>query len=85
MFGSFGLPELLIVLAIVVVLFGAGRIAGVGRALGQSVRGFREEVRTEDEDGEDEDEDEQKSSETVASSETKSESKADEDSESRSD
>ena len=55
MFGSFGLPELLIILVIVIALFGAGRIAGVGRALGQSVRGFREEVRNDEEDDEDED------------------------------
>ena len=70
MFGSFGLPELLIILAIVVVLFGAGRIAGVGRALGQSVRGFREEVHTDGDD--DEDAEEKKTSETVASSEAES-------------
>lgn len=36
-----GLPELLIILAIVVLLFGPGRLAGVGSALGQSIREFR--------------------------------------------
>jgi sec-independent protein translocase protein TatA len=48
--GSFGVPELLIILAIVVVLFGASRLAGVGKALGTSVRDFRRQVR-DDESG----------------------------------
>ena len=54
MFGSFGIPELFLILGIVIILFGAGRIAGIGKALGQSVRGFREEVHTgiEGEEGE---------------------------------
>ena len=40
-----GVPELLIVLLIVVVLFGASRLAGVGSALGTSVREFKKGVR----------------------------------------
>lgn len=44
--------ELIIILLIVIAVFGAGRIAGVGRALGTSVREFREEARNEDEEGE---------------------------------
>lgn len=36
-----GVPELLIVLVIVLVVFGAGKLAGVGGALGRSVRDFR--------------------------------------------
>jgi sec-independent protein translocase protein TatA len=46
--GSFGVPELLIILAIVVVLFGASRLAGVGKALGTSVRDFRRQVRDDE-------------------------------------
>ncbi len=42
-----GAPELLIILVIVVVLFGASRLAGVGSALGTSVREFRRSVRDE--------------------------------------
>lgn len=42
-----GIPELLIILAIVLVLLGPGRLAGVGGALGQSIRSFREAVRDE--------------------------------------
>ena len=47
---DFGPPELLIVLAIVVVLFGAGRLAGIGAGLGRGIREFRKELRDEDED-----------------------------------
>jgi sec-independent protein translocase protein TatA len=47
-----GVPELLIILAIVVVLFGATRLADVGGALGRGIRDFRKELREDvDEDG----------------------------------
>lgn len=36
-----GLPELLVVLLVVVVLFGPGKLADVGGALGRSIREFR--------------------------------------------
>ncbi len=49
MFGTLGPTELLIILAIVVVLFGASRLAGLGGALGRGIREFREETRTADE------------------------------------
>jgi sec-independent protein translocase protein TatA len=38
---GFGLIELVIVLVIVVLVFGAGRLSGVGSALGKSIRDFR--------------------------------------------
>ena len=47
---DFGPPELLIVLAIVVVLFGAGRLASIGAGLGRGIREFRKELRDENED-----------------------------------
>ena len=46
--GGLGVPELLIILLIVVVLFGASRLAGVGAALGNSVREFRKSVKEDD-------------------------------------
>jgi sec-independent protein translocase protein TatA len=61
---NIGPLELVIILLIVIALFGAGRIAGVGSALGKSVREFREEARSEDEEGEDGDDDGEES--TVA-------------------
>lgn len=40
MFG-FGVPELLIILVIVLVVFGAGRLPEIGSALGKSIRNFK--------------------------------------------
>ncbi len=40
MFG-FGMPELLIILGIVVVVFGAGRLPDIGAAMGKSIRNFK--------------------------------------------
>lgn len=42
-----GIPELLIILAILIVLFGPARIASVGKSLGEALRSFRREVRDE--------------------------------------
>ena len=36
-----GVPELIIILVIVLILFGVGRLSEVGRALGKGVREFR--------------------------------------------
>ena len=45
MFGSLGAPELLIILAILVVLFGATRIGDIGKGVGRGIREFRREVK----------------------------------------
>ena len=47
--GDIGVPELLIILAIAIVLFGPARIGGVGKSLGEAVRNFRQAVRGQDE------------------------------------
>ena len=40
MFGL-GLPELLIILAIVLIIFGAGKLPQIGESLGRAVSGFK--------------------------------------------
>lgn len=42
-----GVPELLIILVIVVVLFGASRLRGIGSALGGGIKEFKQAVRDE--------------------------------------
>ena len=44
LFGPVGLPELVIIFFIVVLIFGAKRLSGLGRGLGQAIRGFKDEV-----------------------------------------
>ncbi|MCL6429991.1 MAG: twin-arginine translocase TatA/TatE family subunit [Anaerolineae bacterium] len=43
-----GPTELLIILAIVVIIFGVGRLPEVGGALGRSIRDFKKAVQGED-------------------------------------
>ncbi len=78
MFTTLGPLELLIILLIVIALFGAGRIAGVGRALGTSVREFRKEAGTgkaKAEDGSDDAEaSDDEAADVVASAESTSDS-----------
>jgi sec-independent protein translocase protein TatA len=66
MFGSLGAPELLIILAIVVVLFGASRLSGLGKGLGRGIRDFRKELR----EGQEEDEAAKKTETTVGTAST---------------
>ena len=49
---GFGPVEAIVVVIVVLVVFGAGRLAGVGKALGTGLREFREEARTSDTEGE---------------------------------
>ena len=45
LFGSLGLPEILLILLIVVFLFGARRIPEIARGLGEGIRGFRTSLK----------------------------------------
>lgn len=42
MFRNFGVPELLIILVLVLLLFGVGRISQVAKELGSGIRAFKE-------------------------------------------
>ncbi|OYO00405.1 twin-arginine translocase TatA/TatE family subunit [Enemella evansiae] len=45
-----GVPELLIILAVVLLLFGGSRLAGIGRSSGRAIREFKEETKGLSED-----------------------------------
>jgi len=46
MLGSLGLPELLIILAIVVLIFGVNKLPRLGKGLGEGIRNFKDSVKT---------------------------------------
>ena len=45
-----GIMEILIILVIALVVFGGGKLAGVGKALGQSIREFKKEFGADKEE-----------------------------------
>jgi sec-independent protein translocase protein TatA len=51
---DFGLPELLIILVIIIILFGPGRLGKVAGELGKGIRSFRENLSGKDEEKNDE-------------------------------
>jgi sec-independent protein translocase protein TatA len=46
MFGTLGLPELLIILAIVILIFGVNKLPRLGKGLGEGIRNFKDSVKT---------------------------------------
>ena len=43
-------PELIVILVIVVLLFGVGRLSKIGSELGKGIREFRQGLKGEDDD-----------------------------------
>ena len=50
--GRLGLPELLISLAIIIVIFGANRLPGLGRGIGSAIKNFKDEFKEKEDDKE---------------------------------
>lgn len=48
MFGSFGMLELTLILVIVLIVFGAGRLPQLGEGLGKAIKGFKRSVHEPD-------------------------------------
>ena len=43
--GSIGAPELIVIALIALLLFGAGRIADIGKGLGQGIKNFKQGLK----------------------------------------
>lgn len=62
--GSFGWPEILLIVVVVVLIFGVGKVADIGPAVGKAISGFRTAVKEgqDDETPKEESEPEEKAS-----------------------
>lgn len=49
MFRSLGPPEIIIILVVVLIIFGVGKLPSVGRGMGQAIKEFRTSVKDKDE------------------------------------
>lgn len=47
LFGPIGLPEMLIILAIVILIFGANRLPELGRGIGAGIKNFKTGMKDE--------------------------------------
>ena len=46
--GNVGFPEILLIALVALLLFGAGRIADIGKGLGQGIKNFKQGLREAD-------------------------------------
>ena len=45
--GRIGIPELLIILAIIILIFGASRLPEIGRGIGKGIKNFKDATKNE--------------------------------------
>ncbi len=50
MFESIGMPELMVILVLAMVLFGAKKVPDLGKGLGEGIRNFRASLKGETEE-----------------------------------
>ncbi len=48
MFGSLGFTELILILVIVLIVFGAGKLPQLGEGMGKAIKGFKKSVQEAD-------------------------------------
>jgi sec-independent protein translocase protein TatA len=46
--GRIGLPELLIILTIIILIFGANRLPEIGRGIGKGIRNFKDATKEDE-------------------------------------
>lgn len=45
MFGQLGIPELIVILMIIILIFGANRLPEIGRGIGKGIRNFKDATK----------------------------------------
>jgi len=53
LFGPIGIPELIIILAVVLIIFGPGKLPHIGKAMGDAIRNFRSSAKPDEKNPED--------------------------------
>lgn len=48
MFGSIGMPELLVIFVIALIVFGPSKLPDLGKSLGEAIKGFRKAMNEPD-------------------------------------
>jgi len=48
--GRIGMPELIIILAIVIIIFGANKLLQLGKGIGSAIKNFKDEMNSGKED-----------------------------------
>jgi sec-independent protein translocase protein TatA len=48
MLGGLGMPELIIILVIILVIFGAGKLPQIGEGMGKAIRNFKTGISKEE-------------------------------------
>lgn len=48
MLGKLGLPEILVIAAIALLIFGPGRLSELGKGLGEGIRNFKSSMKESD-------------------------------------
>jgi sec-independent protein translocase protein TatA len=48
MFGSIGMPELIIIFVVALIVFGPSKLPDLGKSLGEAIRGFKKAVAESD-------------------------------------
>ncbi len=59
MFGL-GMPELLVILVIIVIIFGAGKLPEIGSGIGRGIKNFKDATKKNDDPDEIEDQNDKK-------------------------
>ena len=49
MFGGIGMPELIIILVIILIIFGANKLPQIGEGLGKGIRNFKKATKEKEE------------------------------------
>jgi len=50
MFRNIGVPELILILVILLIIFGAGKLPEIARSLGKAIKEFKKEIKDNDKD-----------------------------------